>query len=123
MNRAGQTGEAKNIIHFSAVEDWHESILLKAAIPGLDNMFVAGVYRPPNNPLADLTHFITNTLEYTDNWRLVYAGDFNIGVLSNSNAMRNYVDTLHQYGLINEINLSTYVSPSTGIDTLLNDHL
>ena len=30
---------------------------------------------------------------------MVYVGDFNIDVLSNSNAMRNYVDTFHQYGL------------------------
>ena len=32
---------------------------------------------------------------------MVFAGDFNIDVLSNSNAMRYYVDTFHQYGLIN----------------------
>ena len=84
-------------------------MLLKAAIPELVNMFVAGIYRPPNTSLADLTQFITNTLEYTDNCRTVFAGDFNIDVLSNSNAMRNYVDAFHQYGLINEINLPTYV--------------
>ena len=47
----------------------------------------------------------------------------NIGVLSNSNALRSYVDTFHQYGFINEIILSTYVSPSTGIHTSLSDHL
>ena len=80
-------------------------------------MFVAGIYRPPNTPLADFNQLITNMLEYTNNCRTVIAGDFNIDVLSNSNAMRNYVDTFHQYGFINEINLPTYVSPSTGIDT------
>ena len=37
--------------------------------------------------------------------------------------MRNYVDTLHRYGLINELNLPTYVSPSTGIDTSSIGHL
>ena len=84
----------------------HESILLKAAIPGLGNMFVEGIYRPPNTPLADSAQFITNTLECTNNCRTVFAGDFNINVLSNSNAMRNYVDTFHQYGLISEINLA-----------------
>ena len=30
---------------------------------------------------------------------------------------------LHQYGLINELNLHTYVSPSTGIDTSSIDDL
>ena len=52
-----------------------------------------------------------------------FAGDFNIDILSNTNAMRNYVDTFHQYGLINEINLPTYVSPSTGFNTSSIDHL
>ena len=84
---------------FFAVEVSHESILLKAALPRLGNMFVAGIYRPPNTSLADFTQFITNTLEYTNNCRTIFAGDFNINVLSNSNAMRNYVDTFQQYGL------------------------
>ena len=77
LNRVARTGGGKKIFYleyiitevisqFSAVEVSHESILLKAAIPGLGNMFVAGIYRPPNTPLADFTQFITNTLEYTD---------------------------------------------------------
>ena len=49
-------------------------------------MFVAGIYRLPNTPPADFTQFITNTLEYTNNCRTVFAGDFNMDVLSNSNA-------------------------------------
>ena len=53
----------------------------------------------------------------------VFAGEFNIDVLSNSNTIHNYVDTFHQYGFINKINLPTYVSPSTGIDTSSIDHL
>ena len=70
-------------------------------LPGLGNMFVAGTYRPPNTPLADFSQFITNTLEYTGNCRTVFAGYFNIDVLSNSIAMLKCVDTFHQYGLIN----------------------
>ena len=134
LNRVGRTGRGMNIFHleykvtevisqFSAVEVSYESILLKIAIPGLSNMFVAGIYRPPNTPLADFTQFNTNMLEYKDNCRMVFASDFNIGVLGNSKAMRNYVDTFHQYGLLNEINLPTYVSPSTGIETSSTDHL
>ena len=111
------------ISQFSTVKVSHESILLKAAIPGPGNMFVAGIYRPPNIPLADFTQFLTNMLEYTNNCRTAFAGDFNIDVTINSNAMRNYVDTFHQYGFINEINFPSYVSPSTCIDTSLIDHL
>ena len=53
----------------------------------------------------------------------VFAGDFNIDVLSSSNAMRIYVDTFHQYGLISKINLPTYVSPSACNDTSSIDYL
>ena len=81
-----------------------EMVLLIVAKPGLGNMYVTVIYWHRNTPLADFTHFITNTLEYTDNCQTVFAVDFNIDVSSNSNAMRNYVDTFHQYGLIDEIN-------------------
>ena len=62
-------------------------------------MYVAGIHRPPNNPLADFIPVITNTLEYTNNFCTVFAGDFNIYVLGNSIAMRKDVDTFHQHGL------------------------
>ena len=71
-------------------------------------MYVAGIYRPLNTLLTDFTQIITNTLEYTDDCRTVFAGDFNVDDLINSKAMGNYMDTFHQYGLINEINLPTY---------------
>ena len=61
------------ISKFSAVEVSHESIMLKAAEPGLGNMFVAGIFRPPNTSLADFTQLITNTLEYTINCRTAFA--------------------------------------------------
>ena len=100
LNRVGRTGGGIEIFYLeyirtevisqiSAVEDSYESILLKLAIPGLGNMYVTGIYRPPNNPLADFTHFITNKLEYPNNFRTVFAGDFNIDVLGTSNAMHN----------------------------------
>ena len=133
LKRVGRTGggikifcleyvRTEVISQSSAVEDSYESFLFKAAIPGLVYMFVAGIYWPPNTPIADFTHIITNTLEYTDNCRAIFSGDFNIDVSRNSNTKRNYVDTFHQYGLINEIDLLTYFSPSTGIDTYTIDH-
>ena len=56
-------------------------------------MYVAGIYRPFNTPLAVFTQFITNSLEYTNNCRIVFAGDFNIDVLSNLKELRNYLET------------------------------
>ena len=44
-------------------------------------------------------------------------------VLNKSSPISNYVDTFHQYGLVNEINLPTHVLPSTGIATSSIDHL
>ena len=86
-------------------------------------MYVAAIHRPQITPLTDFTKFITNTSEYTDNCRTVFASDLNIEVLSDSNTLRNYGDTFRQYGLTNEKNLPTFVSPSTDIDTSLIDHL
>ena len=80
-------------------------------------MYVAGTYRPSNTPLTDSTQFVINTLKHTDDCRTVFAGDLNFNVLSNSKPMRNFVDTFHQYSLINELNLPTYLSPSYGFVT------
>ena len=41
------------------------------AVPGLGNTFVVSIYRSPNKPLADFTHFITGKLEYTNIYRAV----------------------------------------------------
>ena len=71
------------------------------------------IQKPPS---TDFTQLFTNTLEFTDNCRIVFAGNFNIDVLNNSNTMRNYLDTFYQNALMNEINLPTFVSPSTRID-------
>ena len=49
------------------IGDSGERIILKASIPGLDNMYAAEIYRPPKTPLADFTQFILNTLELTNN--------------------------------------------------------
>ena len=78
------------------MEDSYESIFLKTAMSGLGKRYEAGIYRSLITPLAVFTQFIRNTLEFTDKCRTVFASDFNIGVSSNSNAMRNYVDTYHQ---------------------------
>ena len=98
-------------------------VFFKSGLPEFGYMYVAGIYLHLNTYLADFTQLITNTLKHTNNCRTVSAGDFNTDVLSNSNSKRNYVDTCHQYGLINEINLPACASPSTGIITLLIDHL
>ena len=75
------------------------------------------IYRHQNIPITDFTQFVTNTLDQAYRCRTVFAGDLNVDVISNSNAMRNHVDTFHQYGLINKIVFPIYVTPITRIDT------
>ena len=51
------------------------------------------------------------------NFRTVFVGDYYFDVLSNSNPLRNYVDTFHQYSVLNEIKMFMYALPRTGIAT------
>ena len=53
-------------------------------------MCVAGIYRPPNNPSADFTHFIRHTFDYRHFWLTVFVGDFYVVVLGYCNATRNF---------------------------------
>ena len=133
INRVGRAGGGIQLLHleyqitearrkYSVVEDSYE-FFLKTAIPGLGDMYVAGIYRPPNTPLVEVTHFFINTFEYTDNCSTKFAGDFNNDVLRNFNTMRNYFDVFNQCGLLNEINLSICFSPSTRIATSSIDNL
>ena len=55
---------------------------MNAAVPGLGNMFVAGVYRA------------------------VFRDDLEVDEINHSNKARNYTDAFRQYSFINETNLS-----------------
>ena len=61
-----------------------QKYFFKAAVTGLGNMYVTGIYRPPNIPLTNFSQFIINTLHYTDKFRTVFADNFNFEVLGNS---------------------------------------
>ena len=64
--------------NFSVLENSYECLLVKAAVPGLGDMLVVGIYRPPTKPLAEFTEFVTGILEYTSNYRAVFTGDSNV---------------------------------------------
>ena len=70
-------------------EDSHESIFVKASIPGLGNKYVAGIYLFLNKPLTDFTRFITGAMEYTNRYPTVVLGDLNIDFMNNSNMTHN----------------------------------
>ena len=116
---------AEVISHLSVIEDSYESIFVKASIPGLGNIYVAVIYRPPNKPVTDVTQFISGLMVYTNRFHTKFASDFNIDVMNNSNVTRYYTNTFHQYSFVNETNLPTFISPSNGsaissIDRLLS---
>ena len=73
--------------------------------------------RSPNKPVTDFTQFITAAMEHTNQFRTVFAVDFYIDFMNNSNVTRKYIITFRQYSLVNEIKLSTYIWPSNGSAT------
>ena len=77
-------------------------------------MFVAGVYIPPNKPLAEFTQFIAGTLEYTKNYLAVFTCELFGDVMNHYTTACNYIDVFHQFSFLNEINLPTYISASDG---------
>ena len=85
---------------------------MRAAVPGLENTFMAGVYRPLNKHFADFTWYIRGSLEYRNKYCALFRGGFNTDVMDNSNMARNYVDSFHRYSFVIEINMRTYISPS-----------
>ena len=72
---------------------------MKASIPVLANVYVAGIYRPPNKPVTDFTQFITGSMEYTNRFHTVFAGDFNIVVMNNSNVRVNALTRFNSIAL------------------------
>ena len=50
------------ISNFCLLDDSYESNFVNASIPGLGNLFVAEIYRPPNKPLTDFTQYITGPM-------------------------------------------------------------
>ena len=111
------------ISHLSVIEVSYETIFVKASFLCSDNMYVAGIYRPPNKSVTDFTQFITEAMEYTNRFHTVFAGDFNVDIVNNSNVTRNYINMSHQFSFVNEINLPTFNSPNNGSAISSIDHV
>ena len=66
----------------------------KSAVPGLCNMFVAGTYPSTNKLLAVFTQLILDSLEHTNNYRVIFTGNFFVDVMNHSNVARNYYSSV-----------------------------
>ena len=62
-------------------------------------------------------------MEYTNRFHTVFAGDFNIDGMNNSNVTRYYINTFHQYSFVGQIILPTFISPSNGSAISSIDHV
>ena len=87
---------------------------MKAPIPGLGNMYVSVIFRPPNKPVNDFTQFITGDIEYTNRFHTVSESVSKSDIMNKSNVTRNYIIPFQRYSFVNEINLPTYISLSNG---------
>ena len=87
---------------------------MKATVTGLGIMFVAGIYRPSNKPLADFTQLITGLFEFTNIYLAIFSGNLNVGVMNHSNITRNFTDAFHQNYFLKHISSSSYVPPRVG---------
>ena len=101
-----------------------EFLIVDTHVPGVGQIRVCGIYRPPNKSIGDFLSCMDTLLETSCNSDIVLLGDFNINTfdVNNSNVQR-YINLFESYGLRNEISLSTYVSPSNMIDGSCIDHI
>ena len=111
------------IDQFSSCSDSCESLFLKASIPEFGVLNVGGIYRPPQKSLSCFNNFIAEIFENFQG-KTVMTGDFNVNLLDeNISFVRDFVDNLNSFGLVNEINLPTYVSPITEVESSCLDHV
>ena len=102
-----------------------EVVMINITLPGLviGKLKICGLYRPPSKPINEFLNFINQLFE-SNNSKMVLLGDFNVNVLdTNSQMVHRYENLFLSYGFQNEINLSTYVSPSTMSDGSCLDHI
>ena len=101
-----------------------ESLLLNINIPGpgINQVKICGIYRPPNKPVGDFFNFVEGLLEI-NTANMVFLGDFNINLNDiHSSVVHRYKNLFVSHGFQNEIDLPTYVSPSGMIHSSCIDH-
>ena len=101
-----------------------ELLLVRAFVPGLGNLKICGIYRPPQNSPNDFLHDIDPILSANCDSNFIIAGDFNLDTLDVLKPyVSRYTDLLTSYGLQNHVNLPTYITPNTLSGSSCLDHI
>ena len=108
---------------FTGILQSCESLFVEANVPGFGKLRVCSIYRPPNLSMNGFLRLIEDLLVIHGSSRLVLMGDFNSNVLSDRGDPVIYKGIMESFGLTNEINLPTYVSPSDHNDRSCLDHV
>jgi len=111
------------ISEFTGIEEFCETLSVKATIPGYGCIYVSCCYRPPSGAMQDFLTHMETVLERITYHKCVFMGDFNINVSSAGGAIDEYTNLLESYGLVNEVNLPTYVAPTTFEEKSVLDHI
>lgn len=101
-----------------------ERLIVSSTIPGIGNIFICGVYRPPHSSVSDFCCELEQVLTWFGDKKAVILGDFNINLRGRlSPSVSRYENLLRQFNYVNEINLLTYHSPITKTDKSCLDHI
>ena len=103
----------------------HESLIIKAFIPGFGKLNVCGLYRIPSSTSDHFLSSLTDILSYTSSSRCFIGGDFNLNTLRNpcSQLCHDYTQLMNSFGYENFINDTTYVSPVSFSEVSCIDHI
>ena len=114
----------KVLSQFTGIFPTHEALTIKASIPSIGDIFVVGIYRPPNLSINSFNQYLQNNLPYFNNKKCLIAGDLNIDMLkANKRAnIANFSEILLAHNFVNFINKPTHIDSFTGIPTSCLDH-
>ena len=100
--------------NFTMCTDVNECLLLGASVPGVGEITICSFYRIPNKPFPCFFDALNSLLQFCENRRSIFCGDFNLDVSGQlySRPVQEYFDLMISYGFLPKINLPTCMSPS-----------
>ena len=96
--------------------------MVSTVVPEVGKLFVGGIYRPPDKPMADFYQYADDLLNHFGNRKAALSGDFNVDFNSEGPVSARFCEFVISYGVRNEIDRATYVSSSTGAQSSCLDH-
>ena len=103
---------------FTGVDGSYETLFVKATVPKVENLYVEGIYRPPNWSNVEFLSYMESVSQNLLDKQTVIMSDFNYNVLKvNDSTFSNYQNIFSRYIFVNEISLQTYASPGTSSTT------